>query len=316
MAGLLLTTGVGNLLWDLGLPATSNPVRLDPTSDPFPSIPAAATLHVLPVPWTTNASTRLALTSLQGLVNRGGAQLYLDVDNETGNASSMLTFLASHYGVHYDVVDEAWVYSHYLPTVRGLVVTDPSRPESVNIGTMLAGLDDAIVTGPDVAAALHAAYSLPILLDYASSNWTATDAIGAYDRALAALYPSCNADLLAILPPDQIALRDYLVATRTFVFYEPQGVLATPAQLASTQRVLAATPRGIPILGWFPSPTLTEENAFVQLASSYGKPIFGSESVPNLSVLTAYGRNVVRSQPAPPAAPALQNKTYVVVAVL
>ncbi len=315
MAALLLTTGVGNLLWDLGLPSAANSTRLAPNVDPFPTIPASGTLHVLPVPWTTNASTRLVLTSLQGLVNRGGAQLYLDVDNETGNASSMLTFLASHYGVHYDVVDEAWVFSHYLPAVRGLVVTDPSRPESVNIGTMLASLDDAIVTGPDVAATLHAAYGLPVLFDYASSNWTATDAIGAYDRALADVYPSCDPDLLAILPPDQIALRDYLVATRTFVFYEPQGVLATPAQLASTQRVLAATPRGIPILGWFPSPTLTEENAFVQLASSYGKPIFGSQAVPNLSVLTAYGRNAVRSQPVPPPAPSLENKTYVVVAV-
>ena len=92
-------------------------------------------------------------------------------------------------------------------------------------------------------------------------------------------------------------------------------MLATPEQIASTQRILAATPRGIPILGWFPSPTLTEENAFIQLASRYGKAVFGSEGVPTLSVLPAYGRNEVRPQPAPPAAPPLQNKTYAVVAV-
>lgn len=306
---------MANLLWTVGVPTISSPVRLDPQADPFPVIAAEPVLHVLPVPWTTNASTRLALVSLQGLVNRGGAQLFLDVDNETGNASSMLSFLVSHYGAHYDVVDLSWVYAHYLPSARGLVVTDPSRPESVNVGTVLAGLEDAVLTGPDLAPVLHAAYGLPILLDYAASNWTATDAIGAYDRALAQLYPSCDPDLLAILSPKELAPRDYLIATRTFVFYEPQGVLAAPAQLASTQRVLAAAPRGIPILGWFDSPTLTEENAFVQLASSYGKPIFGSEAVPNLSVLTAYGRNVVRSQPVPPPAPPLANKTYVVVAV-
>ena len=315
VAALLLATGVANLWWDLGVPSSSSPARLSPSADPFPVLPAAPILHVLPVPWTTNASAELTLTSLQGLVNRNGAQLYLDVDNETGNASSMLTFLASRYGVTYDVVDLAWVYAHYLSSVRGIIVTDPARPESVNIGTMLASPDDAVLADPPMAAYLHAAYGLPVLLDYASSNWTATDAAGAYDRALRDLYPSCDPDLLAILPPDQLALRDYLIATRTFVFYEPQGMLATPEQIASTQRILAVTPRGIPILGWFPSPTLTEENAFIQLASRYGKSVFGSEGVPNLSVLTAYGRNEVRSQPAPPAAPPLQNKTYAVVAV-
>ncbi len=315
VAALLVTTGVANLLWDLGVPSASNPARLDPAVDPFPLIAPSALLHVLPVPWTTNASTRLALTSLQGLVNRGGAQLYLDEDNETGNASSLLSFVVSRYGISYDVVDAAWAFAHYRSAVQGLIVTDPARPESVNIGTMLAAEDDALVTGPDWAATLHTEYGFPVLLDYASSNWAALSAVGAYDRALRDLYPSRTQDLLAILPPTEVAPRDYLIATRTFVFYEPQGILATPEQLASTQRVLAAAPRGIPILGWFDSPTLTEENAFVQLASGYGKPIFGSEAVPNLSVLTAYGRNVVRSQPAPPAAPALENKTYVVVAV-
>ena len=297
------------------MPTASNPARLAPQADPFPTIPTASTLHVLRVPPTTNTSTRLFLLSLQGLVNRGGAQLYLDVDNESGNASYILSFLISHYGVLVEDVDLAGVYAHYLSYAHGVIVTDPARPESVNIGTMLAAVDDAVLAGPDLAPTLQAEHGLPLLLDYAASNWTATDSVGAYDRALSELYPSCDPDLLAILPPNQLALRDYLIATRTFVFYEPQGMLATPAQLASTQRVLAAVPRGIPILGWFDSPTLTEENAFVQLASSYGKAIFGSEAVPNLSVLTAYGRGEVRSQPASPPAPPLENQTYAVVAV-
>ena len=127
VAALLLATGVANLWGDLGVPSSSSPARLSPSADPFPVLPAAPILHVLPVPWTTNASAELTLTSLQGLVNRNGAQLYLDVDNETGNASSMLTFLASRYGVTYDVVDLAWVYAHYLSSVRGIIVTDPAR---------------------------------------------------------------------------------------------------------------------------------------------------------------------------------------------
>src|SRR5256712_14140693 len=81
-------------------------------------------------------------------------------------------------------------------------------------------------------------------------------------------------------------------------------------------RILMATPRGIPILGWFPSPTLTEENSFVQMASGQGKFVVGVQDVPNLSVLTALGRNETHPQVAPSAVPkGLENKTYVVVAV-
>lgn len=315
VVALLLTTGLANLLYDAGVPTSANPTRISPLTDPFPFVAPSPTLHVLEVPAATNESTRLTLLSIQGLANRNRAELYLDFNNETGNASSMLSFLATRYGVVTDLVSLDWVYQHYLPSLDGLVVFDPAHPESVNIVTMMAGIRDAAIAGPDTAAYLHAAYGLPVLFDYASSNWASLDAAGAYDRALTELYPSCDANLLAILPPDRLSLRDYLIATRTFVFYQPQGVLASPGELASTRRILAAAPRGIPILGWFNSPTLTEENAFIQLASRYGKSVVGSQDVPDLSVLTAYGRNEVRAQPAPAATPPLENKTYIVVAV-
>ncbi len=315
MVALLLTTGFANLLYDAGVPGAGDTARMPPLADPFPLAAPSATLHVLAVPHTANESTRLTLLSIEGLANRARAELYLDFNNETGNASSMLSFLEARYGVTPDPVSLDWVYQHYLPTVSGLVVFDPARPESVNLVTVMAGIRDAVIAGPDTAANLHAAYGLQVLFDYGSSNWTSLDPAGAYDRALAELAPSCDRNLLAILPPDRFALRDYLIATRTFVFYQPQGVLALPGELASTQRVLAAFPRGIPILGWFNSPTLTEENAFIQLASHYGKAVIGSQDVPDLSVLTAYGRNEVRAQPAPPATPPLENKTYAVVAI-
>ena len=315
MVALLLVTGLANLLYDAGVPTEASSARMSPLADPFPLVAPSGSLHVLQVPATTNVSTRLTLLSIQGLVNRDRTELYLDFDNETGNASSMLSFLRSRYDVSTDQVSRDRVYAQYFPRASGLVVFDPARPESVNVVTMMAGIRNAAIAGPDTAAFLHAAYGLPILFDYGTSNWTSLDAVGAYDRALAELYPSCSPNLLAILPPDRLPLRDYLIATRSFVFYQPQGILAAPGELASTQRVLAATPRGIPILGWFDSPTLTEENAFIQFASQYGKSVVGSEDVPDLSVLTAYGRNLVRSPSAPPATPALQNKTYAVVAV-
>src|SRR5256712_11760002 len=88
-------------------------------------------------------------------------------------------------------------------------------------------------------------------------------------------------------------------------------------EATATMRILAAAPRGIPILGWFNSPTLTEENSFVQMASAAGKFVVGVQNVPNLSVLTALGRNETHRQVSPtaPPSPVLQDKTYVVLGI-
>src|SRR5713226_206408 len=276
------------------------------------------TLHVVPLPPNANLSTRLLMTSLQGLVNRNQTELYLDVDGVAGNPSRMLSYLGPRYGVRSDVLSMDGAIATYAGRTAGLIVYDPTRPESINIGTIVAAQRDALLVGPDQVGWVAARTGLPILFDYASrSDWTSLTPIDAYDRAMREWYPSSATTLLAILPPDRWAIRDYLVATRTFVFYFPQGILATPFETAATKRILHAAPRGIPILGWFNSPTLTEENSFVQMASAEGKFVVGVQSVPNLSVLTAMGRNETRRQAS--SSGSLQvlddQKTYAVLAV-
>jgi len=316
MIALVLATPALYVLWWTAPVSTVPQARFDPSLSPFPVFPAGPILHVVSVPPDVNESTRLTLLSLQGIVNRAGVEIYLDFGNESADPSSILSFLRTRYSVATDAVSIDWLLDHYLGRADGLVVYDPRRPESVNIATTYAGIHDAVIAGPDTATNLAARSGRPVLLDYGSSNWTSFDAIGAYDRAMRELYPQSDHDLLAILPPDQDALRDYLVASRTFVFYEPQGVLATPLEIASTLRILHATPRGIPILGWFRSPTLTEENAFIQLASSEGKFVLGTEATPNLSALTAFGRNTAYTQGQSPLANlTLQDRIYAVVAV-
>lgn len=313
---LLFATPVLYVLWWTAPSTTVPQARFNPDESPFPAFPPASVLHVVLAGPNVNESTRLTLLSLQGIVNREAVELYLDFENESADPTSILAYLQSRYAVAADTVTIDWALDRYLARAAGLVVYDPQRPESVNIATTYAGIHDAVIAGPDTAENLSSWIDKPILLDYAASDWTSLDAVGAYDRALAELYPQCDHDLLSILPPEEDALRDYIVATRTFVFYDNQGLLATPQEIASTLRILHAAPRGIPILGWFRSPTLTEENAFLQLASSEGKFVVGTEEVPNLSVLTAFGRTSTFSQPAP-ASPALpvQDKVYAVVAV-
>ncbi len=317
VAGLFVLVVASNVLWPGAPPATGDQPRWPSASSPFPVLPAGSNLHVIPVGPSTNLSTRLLLASLQGLASRTGAHLYLDLHDEATNASSMLSFLVSKYSLTFDIMTIDAAISAFLPNAAGIAVYDPARPESMNVATMKAAQQGAVLVGPDLAESLRARSNLPITFDYAASDWAPLGPIATTDRALRELLPASSPSLLAILPPDHWAIRDYLIATRTFVFYEPQGVLATPAETAATMRVLRATPRGIPILGWFESPTLTEENSFVQMASAEGKFIVGVQELPNLSELTAFGRaDTHRQVPVSGSIPNLEdNKTYVVLAV-
>ncbi|HEY7588363.1 MAG TPA: hypothetical protein VIB49_06430, partial [Thermoplasmata archaeon] len=316
MVALLFLTPLLYGLWWTEPPPNPSQGRMSPSTSPFPAFPLGPLLHVVEVNAAVNESTRLTLLSLEGLVNRERVELYLDFAGEAADSTSILSFLRDHYGVATDSLTVDAALEQYLPRVSGLIVYDPQRPESVNVATMLAGIRSAAIVGPETAASLSARVSKPILLDYATSDWARLDAVGAYDRALAELYPSCDPNLLAILPPEYLALRDYLVATRTFVFFDNQGVLATPGEITSTERILRATPRGIPILGWVRSPTLTEENAFLQLASAEGKFVVGSAIVPNLSALTSFGRSGTFQQQAPAPTPTfVKDRIYAVVAI-
>jgi len=316
---LLVSVVVANVIWPGSPSPTVVQPRIPPSQSPFPTFPMGPMLHAARMDANANLSMRLLMTSLQGIVNRVSVELYLDVPGGVaGNTSRMLSYLAVRYNVTYDLISAQSAIDAYVRRAAGLIVYDPSRPESIDIGTVLAAQQHAVLVGPDLVGWLAARYGLPVLFDYARrGDWTALDAIGAYDRALRELYPSSYPFLLAILPPDRWAIRDYLVQTGTFVFYLTQGILASPFETAATMRILQAAPRGVPILGWFNSPTLTEENSFIQMASGAGKFVVGVQDVPNLSVLTALGRNESHRQVSSTATPApvLEDKTYLVLAV-
>src|SRR2546425_6234114 len=245
LAGLTILVVLANLLWP-GPPAPpAAQSRMAPTQSPFPTFPMGPTLHAVRIDGNANLSMRLLMTSLQGLVNRASVELYLDVSGVAGNTSRMLTYLASRYNLTYDVISAQSAMDAYIRVAAGLVVYDPARPESIDIGTVMAAQRNAVLVGPDLAGWLAARYGLPVLFDYARmGDWTALGPIGAYDRALRELYPSSYPYLLAILPPDRWAIRDYLVQTGTFVFYFTQGILASPSETAATMRILQAAPRG------------------------------------------------------------------------
>ncbi len=259
---------------------------------------------------------RLTLVSLQGIVNGDRVRLYLDFENDLSDADSIFSFSSERYEIAHEVLDIPEVLSRYLSEAKGLFVYDPRKPESVNIGTMYAALNGLAIAGPDTVRMLSSIGQLPIQLDYSASTWSEVGAIEAYERALRDLHPPTEWRILAILPPENLAIRDYLIASKAFVFYHTQGPLASPLEHAATLRLLHAAPRGIPVMGWFELLTETEENLFLQRVSEEGKYFVGGQDTPNLSVLSALGRNqTFRQRRTEPASVALEDKVYTVLGV-
>src|SRR2546422_331908 len=170
LAALFLFVLIANVLWAVPSPPSMNQPRMPPTMSPFPVFRMGSILHVVTMDADANLSTRLLMTSLQGVVNRFQVELYLDVQKVAGNTSRTLSFLASRYKVTYDSITMLEAIDAYSNRTSGIVVFDSMRPESVDIATMIAAKQSGILVGPDLAPWLRTRTGLPILFDYASSD--------------------------------------------------------------------------------------------------------------------------------------------------
>jgi len=298
--------------------APENPPAWDkPTSAEQPVFPVFVRSEELDV---VNAGgleyeEQLALVSLQGIVNRGQSRIYVDFEGEAMDSDSLLNFLSARYNVTLNHITFSEVFDLYADEVNGIVVYDKDNEHTVNIATMLSGIHDIVIADNDLAAQLAATHALGVEYDLRSEPWSELrDQVSIYDEAFSTIYPSCGRSLIAILRPEKLMSRDYMIATRSFIFEVPLGPLTMPGNIEFVEEVLEATPPNIPVMGWFPSPTGAEENYIVQMISESGKTALGGESFPNLSVLGAYGPQELR-QSFVTQELELENKVYVAISV-
>jgi len=98
----------------------------------------------------------LTLVSMQGIINRSDPAVYLDWQDsgkQRNAAHFWLTPLADHVdlvqtGVEgTDAVEFLWKI--FSPRFRGAVMYEPDLPDTINLATMLAGLEDRLMIAPD-----------------------------------------------------------------------------------------------------------------------------------------------------------------------
>jgi hypothetical protein len=169
-----------------------------------------------------------------------------------------------------------------------MIIYDPNSMDSINIATMLAGQRDGMVVSPAQASTLQSPpHQLPVIADLRIYQWK--NRIQAYTWAENNLLKNSATNLIAGLDPTiSGALRSFLVATRTFIYWLdaskgiPDFFNGWISEYGLMQRIFSSFPAGTIHLGWF----IDEPNG-VKLTSQAAMPVLASDFFENLEVWTS-----------------------------
>ena len=233
--------------------------------------------------------TQLAITTMTGIINRQKPQVYL---LSSADAAFWLQQVFSQ--IPQDVSPAIGnaaldaMLNKYASSIKGMIIYDPNSMDSVNIATMLAGQRDGIVVSPALASTLQKPpHQLPVIADLGIYQWK--NRIQAYTWAERNLLKTSSTTLIAGLDPKiSGALRSFLVATRTFIYWLdaskciPDIFNGWISECGLMQRIFSTFPAGTIHLGWF----IDEPNG-VNLTSQASMPVLASDFFENLEVWTS-----------------------------
>jgi hypothetical protein len=281
-----------------------------PFADIFPrSAPPAKTLIVCDIS-RERTDVRMLIYSLQGLVNRKQPRLYcISVPND----DLWLANLKTRGDITATDVDAKPLdlVTRFRDSFKGVIITDPFLPASKNLATMIAGVQDGLVVSPRLAKELN----LPVLMDLRGKWKTSFDA---YQWAFDNLWPKLNHHVLACAYPDHLALRDYLVENKVFIFWLPGPIdgarkYSNPnAEVHQMEELFAKMPVNIPIMSYcYAGKDIgIGEGGGVTLFAEFGHYLVGSIDLSNLSVHTGVQIAQLHQQAAPPPPKLDDSKVY------
>lgn len=190
----------------------------------------------------------------------------------------------------------------YGSDIKGAIVTDPANPETVNLATTLAGIDDAMVITP-AQESLIGQYHIRILDDF--RRYHLQGVVPTYQWAIKNLLPKTNTKMLVMLVPGiQGNIRDYAVATKSFVFNLTTTNFDKQINLMET--ILNHTPKNTPIMGYIQS-----EGPDVYALSAMGHFLNASDFLTNESVWASMPSPAKLTQPTPHAVKVTPGTVYV-----
>ena len=308
----------------LPLPPTQTQTQTQTQTPPRgkKNIKGRATAYNLVVPnttsWAMSSSSfqDIAMAiSLQGLVNRHAATLYLTYPDDWAFSytAAVRDFVHTSHGISFTTLDSPLdALSTLLPEIdddiKGFVTYDPAIRDSLVVAYTVAGIESALVASPRLANILSAApYNLPCVADLTAEHLPAMGTNSsteifqwAYDTYAARANTSMLIWQGGLCSDAQMqpGVADFGVANGAFFVdlntvdpkHNPSA--ATPSEYALADRIVGAlTPSveggGTPplICGWH-SYCGDYEHTFTTLMSKHGARVHGLDTNPNLSFMS------------------------------
>lgn len=270
-----------------------------PAGQLLPSFPATAPTQDLIFLQNNPAEERYLFTSLKGIVNLTQPRIFVyDGDAFAEGPYTWMQSLGLNWVEHADPWE---LITKYRTEVSGLIVYDPAQIHTVNLATMLANDQKALIASPSLLDRLTSApYNLPVLTDLRGQF---ASKLEVYQTLLDDYWPSLEHRVLIGIDPElhQGSLREYATALgAAVVWLDPE--VAGESELLNS--FLSSMAPGACYMGWWP-----KEGPGIERASLYGISTVASDYCANLTVHSGMPRTI-QVKPIPPK-PQLQNKIYV-----
>ncbi|WP_455392144.1 GxGYxYP domain-containing protein [[Eubacterium] cellulosolvens] len=243
--------------------------------------PANDTLWVIDVQ-NYSFDERLIAVSLQGIVNRDQATIYLVYSPRDIQWLGYIQNVTAHSFKFCSLPEAINMFSH---RVHGIVIYDDDDM-SINHATTYAGLNDALMIKKG-----EETYGLEVLLDATKADIkTNSDVYIEY-------FKYCNPETLANFAPHDIKSRDFIIQNKMLCIYFEPGPFAWPQVNNEFINIISAFSSGSDgfnrwLFGWFQTPTITEEDYGIQVLSHHGVIFLPCTNVPNLSILQAINSTI------------------------
>ena len=251
----------GLLLAALVCAGVANAAGLNWSTNRFlPAFPTPATnIDCIDISSSSGVQQDL-FASLEGIVNRTQPRIAC-ISHRSGE--DQRAWLKIHQ-LTYQVENGFKVAAKYKGEITGLVVTDPDQPDTLNLATTLAGLNDELICAPELLAELtNAPCSFPIKDDLRGRF---ADKFAVYEFLRTNCWPRCTHRVLAGLSGGlHGSLRDYLVAVKSAVVWFNPSSGADAAALKGF--VSEMQPANSVYLGWWP-----DEAAGLEFVGKFGIP--------------------------------------------
>lgn len=160
-----------------------------PAGRALPSFPAPRHLDAAAIE-SLSGDRQVLLTTLQGIINRREPRIYLLIAGDNTDQ----VWLDTSKVPYTKVSDPLSLVTKYREEIQGAIVYDPGVPDTINVATSLAGLQNAVIATADLAAQ----YKLPIVEDLRGRFNNKFDA---YNWLVNTYWPSLNHRLLTGISP-------------------------------------------------------------------------------------------------------------------